>query len=115
MEMLILNKLFAIVAFFIGIILGLRLFIDKEKNKHKFVIKHHKKLGMILIFTGTIHGLLSEAPIISLKMGTMTLITSILLGLNFKTKLINKMKYHKNLTVLFLLFMVLHIIEVIIF
>lgn len=117
MKILILNKLFASIAFIIGIILSSRLFINREKVKNKLTIKGHKKLGIILIVTGVMHGILSEAPIISLKMGTMTLITSILLGMSFifRIKLANWLKYHKGLTVLFLVFMILHIIEVIIF
>lgn len=84
---------------------------------NKGLRKYHKQIGILLVITGLIHGVFSSEGIISFSLGTIAWIVSILLGLNwmFRKKL-SKFKgwiyYHRILTVIFLLTILLHIVQV---
>lgn len=83
---------------------------------NKYLRKSHKLLGMLLIVTGLVHGIFSNQSIISLNMGTVTWVLSILLGLNWnarKYKFINKsrMYYHRILAVVFTISLVIHLAD----
>lgn len=99
----------------------LRKYNDKEsvviKKCNKFLRKYHKILGITLIFIGFIHGYFSSIDVLSPNKGTISWILSILLGLSFYLR--NKIKinkswiyYHRILTVVFLIMIVIHIVEV---
>lgn len=114
--MQVLNKLFACTSFVLVLVLASRLLNKKKRNKSSFIAKHHKGIGIIIIVSGFIHGILSEISILSLKMGTLTLIISILLGTSYllRTKMKRWINIHKNLTIWLVIFMILHIVEVMI-
>jgi uncharacterized protein with FMN-binding domain len=76
----------------------------------------HIPLGMALLFTGLVHGLLSSVPVLTANLGTLSLILSVMLAMNFvfrkKMKPGNWMVTHRTLTVIFVLAFVLHILNV---
>lgn len=108
----------------LSIIYILRKIIIKSKNKSPYLLsinkalrKHHKLLGIILVITGLIHGIFSSESVFSLNFGTLAWVVSILLGLNWMVrKKLAKYKgwiyYHRILTVLFILTIFLHIVQV---
>jgi uncharacterized protein with FMN-binding domain len=70
-----------------------------------------------LTATGLIHGLFSSEPVLSFNIGTVSWIISILLGVNWMVrKRLAKFKgwlyYHRVLTVVFLVLIVVHVIDV---
>lgn len=84
---------------------------------NKYAKKFHIHLGILLIIIGLIHGLFSSFDVISFNMGTICWIISILLGLNwYLRKNLSKpgiwIKFHRHLTSLFILTLLLHLIEV---
>jgi hypothetical protein len=84
-------------------------------NKH--LRKSHKWMGIALIISALIHGLASTRNVFSVNFGTGTLILAILLGINWMIrKRFFKKKgwiwYHRVLTIVFLIGIVLHIVEV---
>lgn len=96
-----------------------RAFNKKNKSiKHinRFLRKNHKFLGVLLIIAGFIHGLLSSEDIFSFNLGTLCEIFSILLGINWyigaKYKMKGWINYHRIITLLFLVSLILHIINV---
>lgn len=96
--------------------------LTKGKNKsllsiNKALRKYHKALGCILVIVGLVHGLYSSNKVLSLNMGTVCWIASILLGLSwmFRKSLVNIkgwMYYHRILTVIFGFTIVLHVFDV---
>ncbi|MFL0245727.1 FMN-binding protein [Candidatus Clostridium stratigraminis] len=116
---------FAKIATFIALLLTIIYFLRvgnkkffNNKNKilkdiNKALRKYHKVMGIILIIMGLIHGIFSSESIFSFNLGTASLILSILLGLSFmlRSKFKNKswMYYHRALTVLFSVVLILHI------
>jgi uncharacterized protein with FMN-binding domain len=86
------------------------------KNVNKLLRKHHKIMGIVLIIIGLIHGIFSSESVFSFNLGTASWILSILLGLSFmlrsKFKSKSWMYYHRALTVLFSIVLVLHIATV---
>lgn len=79
--------------------------------------KRHKEMGILLIVVGLIHGLLSTKSVFEFNIGTVSWIVSILLGLNFMLrKSLSRyrgwMYYHRILTGVFLLTILLHVKEV---
>lgn len=79
--------------------------------------KYHKELGIGLVLTGFIHGYFSSDKILSLNLGTIAWVVSILLGLNWMArKVLSKYKgwiyYHRGLTVVFILTIILHVVQV---
>jgi uncharacterized protein with FMN-binding domain len=103
-------------------ILGKLTIRSKGKSKHlislnRILRKHHKLLGMILVITGLVHGYFSSDSILSLNLGTVAWIVSILLGLNWMArKALSKYKgwiyYHRALTVAFILTIIFHVVQV---
>lgn len=95
---------------------------SKLKKNHltsfnKTLRKHHKLMGIILVIAGLIHGYFSSESILSLNLGTVAWIISILLGLNWMArKPLSKYRgwiyYHRFLTMAFILFTIFHIVQV---
>lgn len=84
---------------------------------NKFLRKHHKIMGILLVITGLIHGLFSSEKVWSLNIGTMSWVVSILLGINWMVrKSLGKYKgwmyYHRLLTAIFVGTIVWHVIDV---
>ena len=80
----------------------------------------HKLIGVALVITGLVHGIFSGEPVISLNTGTICWVVSILMCLNWMTRKLlikqgNWNKYHRILTVIFLLTLGLHLIHIKIF
>jgi uncharacterized protein with FMN-binding domain len=125
---LFLNFGFAWISIILTVVLSviyiLRKVIVKSKNKNAYLLalnknlrKHHKLLGILLVITGLIHGYFSSESILSLNLGTVAWIVSILLGLNWMArKKLSKYKgwiyYHRILTLVFILTIVLHVVQV---
>jgi uncharacterized protein with FMN-binding domain len=125
---LFLNFGFAWISILLAVVLSiiyvLRKLIVKSKGKNLYLLalnknlrKHHKLLGILLVITGLIHGLFSSQSILSFSLGTIAWIVSVLLGLNWMTrKKLSKYKgwiyYHRILTLVFILTIVLHVVQV---
>lgn len=109
-------------SFLLVIIWILRLINKKKKiawiqRLNRTLRKHHKVIGLFMIFTALIHGLLSSESVFSLNWGTANWIVSILLGLSWLLrKKLNLKKWwmyiHRILTVAFVGLIVIHIINV---
>lgn len=76
----------------------------------------HKPLGILLVITGIVHGLLSSESVFTFNLGTFCWILSVLLGINWiiRSRLKKKgwMYYHHILTLLFCITLLYHIIDV---
>jgi len=84
---------------------------------NRFLRRHHKILGLILIVTGLVHGLFSSDTVWSLNWGTVSWIFSILLGLNwlFKKQVSSRKGWmfdHRLLTIAFVAILAIHIVDV---
>ncbi len=111
-----------ILVLFLIIIWALRLIIKKRRPQflcrtNRFLRRHHKLIGLTLIITGLLHGLLSSERLFSPNLGTATWIVSVLLGMNWllRKKLSMKnnwMAWHRILTAAFVALIVIHIIDV---
>lgn len=96
------------------------IYIDELKNLNKYMANTHKLMGLSLVITGLIHGIFSGESVISLNTGTICWIISITLGASWMARKIlrkqgNWIKYHRVLTVIFLLTLGFHLIDVKIF
>lgn len=113
-----------ILAFILSIIYVLRI-LSRNKGRsgklagslNKALRKHHKYIGALLVLTGLIHGIFSSQEVLSLNLGTVVWIISILLGINWMIrKHLSRFKgwifYHRLLTVLFIGVLVWHIVDV---
>lgn len=83
---------------------------------NKILRKYHKSIGIILIITSLIHGYFSSRTILSINHGTILFSISLLLAATymFKKELKNLkgwMNWHRVLTIAFIIFLVLHIVE----
>lgn len=123
-----LNEWIAWIATAIGVFLAFKYIFRKSiqvdtpfrsnlMKVNKYSKKYHIFLGIILIILGLVHGLISSVDIISFNYGTICWLISILLGLNWyiRKKLYTSglwIKHHRYLTVLFLLTLGLHLIEI---
>lgn len=124
----ILNEGMAWIAVILGIVLSFK-YIVRESIKiypkykeslivlNRYMKKTHILMGILLIIIGMIHGIFSSISLLSVNIGTICWIVSILLGMNWMLrKYLNKpsiwIKYHRILTILFLLTMIFHIIDV---
>ncbi|MBC2397838.1 hypothetical protein [Clostridium tetanomorphum] len=123
-----LNIGFARISTYIVIILSLIYFLRRINesffsNKNEmlkltnWVLRsYHKTLGITLIFTGLIHGVFSSESVLSINLGTISWVLSIILGLNFMfRKYFNKkgwIYYHRVLSVLFISVLSAHILIV---
>lgn len=84
-------------------------------NINRYLRKTHISMGVFFIFTSYIHARFSSFSIFSWNFGTIAFVVGILICLTYShRKNIGKlwMKRHRELTVLILLFTVVHIIEV---
>ncbi len=82
---------------------------------NRWLRRHHKLIGILLIATGAVHGLFSSDTLWSLNLGTVTWIVSILLGISWMLrKKLKKawMTAHRLLTVAFVALLVIHILNV---
>ena len=82
---------------------------------NRWLRRHHKLIGILLIAAGAVHGLFSSDTLWSLNLGTVTWIVSILLGISWLLrKKVKKtwMTVHRLLTVAFVALLVLHIVNV---
>ncbi len=117
-----LAKISTFLAIILSVIYVLRVvnkkFFNNEKNflysLNKVLRKHHKTLGIILVITGLVHGIYSSDSVLSFNWGTVCWVLSLLLGLNWMLRKKLKTKkvwiyYHRILTVIFLLTMIIHI------
>ncbi|MDD4844489.1 MAG: FMN-binding protein [Anaerotignum sp.] len=85
------------------------------KKWNRRLRKHHKWMGILVVITGLLHGILSSFSVLSFNMGTMLLVVFILLALSFMfRKIFSKgwMKLHRLLTGLAFVLLVLHLVEV---
>ncbi|MGN1167287.1 MAG: hypothetical protein ACI4S2_12770 [Lachnospiraceae bacterium] len=121
---------FAWVTVFLAIITMLKYVarISKSVKANRFFHKIHIPAGVLMVFTGLLHGLLagnfgdtklSEARIgvalFSFNWGTICFVVSVLLGLSYlirKRLKKNWMKVHRILTVCLLVCLMLHVVEV---
>ena len=98
------------------IITSIEFFANRILKKNILFRKLHKPLGIILILTGTLHGLFSSEPILSLNFGTALLVIALLIPLGYLLrKYIKKYKwihFHRIFTVLILVILPIHIISV---
>lgn len=113
-----------LLVFLLCIIYGLRMIagnkssISKVARKvNKFLRRHHKIMGILLVLTGLVHGLFSSEKVWSFNLGTIAWVVSILLGMNWmlRKSLSNYkgwMFYHRLLTVIFIGTIVWHVIDV---
>ena len=122
-----LNLIFAwisvLLAVLLSVIFVMRVIIKKNtdtpklKKVNRFLRKHHKLLGILLVGTGFIHGYFSSEKILSFNIGTLSWVVSILLGINWmiRSKL-SKWKgwmfYHRLMTLIFIATIVIHVIDV---
>ncbi|KOA20015.1 urocanate reductase precursor [Clostridium homopropionicum DSM 5847] len=125
---LLLNFGFAWISVILTIILSiiyiLRKMLIKSKYENKVLAsinkslrKYHKEFGIALVITGFIHGYFSSDEILSFNLGTVAWVVSILLGLNWMArKVLSKYRgwiyYHRGLTVIFILTILLHVVQV---
>ncbi len=74
----------------------------------------HIPLGLLLIAVSTIHGICTETPLFSFNWGTICLAVLFLLALSYylRKHLHNWMRWHRILTVLFLIAFIIHLVEV---
>lgn len=124
----ILNEGMAWISVALGIVLSSKYIVRKSIKiypKHKellivlnrYMKKSHILMGIVLIIIGMIHGIFSSVDLFSVNIGTICWIVSILLGMNWMLrKHLNRqsmwIKYHRILTILFLLTMIFHVIDV---
>lgn len=92
-------------------------FKDNLNKLNKSLRKNHKLIGIVLVVTGLVHGLFSSESVFSLNLGTVAWIISILLGLNwllrkYFARMKGWMHYHRALTMVFVLVIVWHVIDV---
>lgn len=113
----ILSVILAIVYFTRKLSRGNSKFADLFKTINARLRKRHKEIGILLVLTGLLHGILSTKSVFSFNIGTVSWIVSILLGVNFMlrkplSKYRGWMYYHRILTVVFLLTILIHVKEV---
>lgn len=87
----------------------------RRLNRH--LSGNHKWLGWVLIGVGLAHGLLSSQSVLSLNLGTLSWLLSILLGLNWllRDRLARRpgwLAYHRVLTAILLVCIVFHVVNV---
>lgn len=127
----ILNEGFAWLSVVFGLILTCKFVVrigtkksetykDELKKLNKYMANTHKLMGISLVITGVIHGIFSGESVISLNTGTICWVISITLGVSWMArKILRKqgswIKYHRLLTIIFLLTLALHLIDVKIF
>lgn len=113
-----------ILGFLLSIIYILRIVNRTSRNSLSMLVslnknlrKYHIVLGVLLIITGLVHGISSSQSVFSFNLGTLCWIISILLGISwiirkkFK-KGITWIKLHRVLTVIFVVSIIWHVIDV---
>jgi uncharacterized protein with FMN-binding domain len=91
----------------------LRRAFKQDFRRKAFFTRLHKLFGIIIIFTGLTHGVLSEKPVLSLNFGSMLLLVFILLFLSFVLRKRFKFWFfaHRALSVFALVLFVCHMGE----
>lgn len=77
--------------------------------------KIHKPAGLLILITGLLHGLTSSAMVFSLNLGTITLISFILLAISYFLKRFYKPRFlliHRALTIISIILVITHIVDV---
>lgn len=84
------------------------------KKWNGYLRNSHIYIGILLIISGLIHGLNSSFDVLSFNYGTITFVFSILLGLNYyiRKKVRPWIKYHRIMTILIIVALVVHVVEV---
>lgn len=99
-----------------------KVIIKFPKSRHSYIRinkglrKYHKYIGLALIIIGLIHGLFSSDKLLTVNLGTVSWIFSILLGVSYmvKKKLVGKrnwMFFHRILVIIFSLSIIIHVID----
>lgn len=121
---LYLNFIFAWISIILVILLTIIYFLRIFRKKAKWIAtlnrklrRYHKHIGIVLLLTGLLHGIFSSERLLTLNLGTVCWILSMLLGLNYVFRSIFTKKslwivYHRILTLVFIVIIVLHIIDV---
>lgn len=121
---LYLNFIFAWISIILVILLTIIYFLRIFRKKAKWITtlnrklrRYHKHIGIVLLLTGLLHGIFSSERLLTLNLGTVCWILSMLLGLNYVfrsifTKKSHWIVYHRILTLIFIVIIVLHIIDV---
>ncbi len=119
-----LNYGFAWLSVLVGIILAIkflaRIFSNRNKvalQLNRYLRKVHIPLGIFLVVVGFVHGMNSSESVLSINLGTVVWLLSILLGINYLVRafLTNKglwIRIHRALTVMFLCGIIFHVIDV---
>lgn len=106
----------------LAIVYSTRKKIESSQNKtfwisiNKKLRVYHKELGLLLIAVGFVHGLFSSDQILSLNIGTLAWVLSIILGLNwlFRVQLSSIKPWiviHRWLTIAFIISIGWHVID----
>lgn len=87
------------------------------KKWNKQLRKHHRWMGILIIFTGLLHGILSSYHVLSFNLGSILFVVFLLLGLSFMVRRIFSkgttwIKLHRFLTILAFILLILHLVEV---
>lgn len=120
--MLIFSGILAWITLLLFILLAIKWLIrllamrfDRFKKINRALSKTHKPLGILILFTALLHGLTSSALVFSFNLGTLSFILFILLALSYAFKRYYKPQFlvlHRILTVLTLVCIILHIVDV---
>lgn len=94
-----------------------KFFYNKNRilNKiNRILRRYHKTIGIVVVITGLVHGIYSSDAVLSLNMGTVCWIFSVLLGVNWalRKKVRNWIFYHRILTLGFIITLIIHILLV---
>jgi|LGVF01.1.fsa_nt_gb uncharacterized protein with FMN-binding domain len=109
----------------LSIIWLMRLYIKKHRIKkerdvyrlNRMLRKYHKWTGISFVVIASVHGILSSYKLLSLNFGTLIVVFSILMGITYYLrKKFNKgsswLSIHRALTLMILILIPVHIIEV---
>lgn len=126
--LLLFNYIFAWIAVLLVFVLTVKLFVRKGAQKkwkgknycirlNKLLKKTHIPMGVMLVIVGLVHGFLSSVSILSINSGTLCLVFSMLLGINFIVrKKLNQLKpwivIHRGMAGLMIVLLIWHIIDV---
>ncbi len=109
-------------ALLLCLILLLRLVLKNKPHPgllkvNTFLRIHHKKIGIILIVSGLIHGIFSSEKVLSFNIGTLAWGLSLLLGITWILRKILPVKkswlvYHRFLSIVFAGVLIWHIVDV---
>ncbi len=124
---MIISLITAWIATICAVLTALKYIAKKNVKTNRLFHKIHIPLGVVLILSGVIHGLLAGNPygirlseasygqiLLTANMGTLCLILSILLGITYLSRKLLKRKwmvFHRVLTVLLLVSVIIHVFQ----